>query len=29
MRQNDSQKLKALNERRRQVVECRKRGMTQ
>jgi transposase len=31
MRQNDSRKLKleALNERRRQVVECRKRGMTQ
>ncbi len=31
MRQNDSRKLKleALNERRRQVVECRKRGMSQ
>lgn len=31
MRQNDSRKLKleALNERRRQVVECRRRGMTQ
>jgi transposase len=31
MRQNDSRnlKLEALNERRRQVVECRKRGMTQ
>ena len=31
MRHNDSRSLKveALNERRRQVVECRKRGMTQ